>query len=95
MLFSLDRISGNRAVLIGEDQKPLEVPLSMLPDKSKSGDMFTYQDGSFSPAEDEQVKRRERVAEMLEILLKQNNEDAEEDDPENEADPTQQEPSGK
>lgn len=70
MLFSLDRVLGQTAVLMGEDNAPLEVPLSMLPKGAKNGDMFWYEKGIFSPAPDKAAQRRTRVADMLGQLLK-------------------------
>lgn len=70
MYFSVDRIIKKRAVLIGEDKKPLEVPLDMLPGGIKTGDMLYYDRGGFILTPDKAAERRERVAEMLEVLLK-------------------------
>lgn len=70
MLFSIDRITQGRAVLIDEGGKPLEVPVSMLPQGMRAGDMVEYEGSDFIPAEDKAHERRERVAEMLELLLK-------------------------
>ena len=69
MLFSVDRIIGGTAVLIGEDQKPLEVPLSMLPQGTKSGDMLYYEENCFQQAPEKAAERREAIAEMLGKLL--------------------------
>lgn len=69
MLFSLDRVVGKTAVLMGEDNKPLEVPLDMLPKGAKNGEMFWYEKGRFTPAPDKAAERRERVSGMLATLL--------------------------
>lgn len=71
MYFSVDRIIKKRAMLIGEDKKPLEVPLELLPDGIKSGDMLLYtSSGKFVPAEEKARERRQGVADMLGVLLK-------------------------
>lgn len=71
MYFSVDRIIKGKAMLIGEDRKPLEVSLSLLPPGTKSGDMLIYTNsGKFIQAEERARERREGVAEMLGILLK-------------------------
>lgn len=69
MYFSLDRIVSGKAMLLGEDGKPLEVPLSMLPEGAQNGDMFFFENGKFTKDENKAKERRERVAEMLEVLL--------------------------
>lgn len=70
MYFSIDRIIKGKAMLIGEDKKPLEVPLSLLPEGVKSGDMLQYtSSGKFVMAEERARERREGVAEMLATLL--------------------------
>lgn len=70
MYFSIDRKTGGKAMLVGEDKKPLEVPLAMLPPGAKEGEMLLYQNGKFLPAEDKTKERRERVSETLAMLLK-------------------------
>lgn len=71
MYFSIDRIIKGKAMLIGEDKKPLEVPLSLLPGGVKSGDMLLYtSSGKFVLAEERARERREGVADMLATLLK-------------------------
>ncbi len=69
MLFSVDRIIGDKVVLVGEDEKTLDVPRSMLPQNARSGDMFRYKDGMFLPAPMEAAERRERMSDMLRFLL--------------------------
>ena len=70
MLFSIDRIIGKTAELIGEDGKALQVPSNMLPKNARSGDMLDYREGAFQPAPDKAEERRERVGEMLSMLLR-------------------------
>ncbi|MDL2254402.1 DUF3006 domain-containing protein [Ruminococcaceae bacterium OttesenSCG-928-I18] len=69
MLFSVDRIIGKTAVLIGEDQKPLEVPLSMLPKGVKPGEMLYYENNEFQYAPEKTKERRETIAGVLSQLL--------------------------
>ncbi|MGD9560476.1 MAG: DUF3006 domain-containing protein [Oscillospiraceae bacterium] len=70
MYFSIDRFEGERAVLMGEDGKPLEVGRAMLPDGARAGDMLYYHKGRFVLAPDKTGERRERVADMLGQLLR-------------------------
>lgn len=70
MYFSIDRKTAGKAMLMGEDKKPLEVPADMLPPGAKEGDMLLYQNGRFLPAADKTRERRERVSEALAMLLK-------------------------
>lgn len=78
MYFSVDRIIKGKAVLIGEDRKPLTVPLDMLPAGTKSGDMLLYTNsGKFIQAEERARERRQGVAEMLGVLLKAEDDDGE------------------
>lgn len=70
MFFSIDRIVQGTAVLIGEDKLPLEVPAAMLPQGAVAGDVLRYENGAFLPAPEETAQRRERVAAMLEKLLR-------------------------
>lgn len=69
MFFSVDRIVQGKATLVGEDKKPLEVPVAMLPPGAREGDMLYYGKAGFEPAPDKTAERRSRVAGMLELLL--------------------------
>lgn len=69
MFFSIDRIVGDIAVLIGEDGRALEVPVAMLPVGAKAGEMLYHGNEGFSLAPDKTAERRSRVAGMLELLL--------------------------
>lgn len=75
MLFSIDRIVAGRAMLIDEGGKPMEVPVAMLPDGMRAGDMVEYEGERFIPANDKAHERRERVAGMLEHLLRHGNDE--------------------
>ncbi|MDL2214162.1 DUF3006 domain-containing protein [Clostridia bacterium OttesenSCG-928-O13] len=79
MFFSVDRIVSGKAMLIGEDKRPLEVSVDLLPPGTKEGDMLFYGKDGFSPAPDKTAERRTRVAGMLGTLLQM--EDDAEDDP--------------
>lgn len=68
--FSIDRFEGKTAILIGEDAKPLDVPVSMLPQGVKPGEMLLYEDGEFLKAPEKTQERRKEVADMLAKLLK-------------------------
>lgn len=69
MFFSIDRIVSGKAELIGEDRKPLQVPVDMLPEGAKAGEMLFYSNGKFTLAPDKTAERRSRVAGMLGALL--------------------------
>lgn len=71
MLFSIDRIVGQTAELIGEDRKPLQVPSNMLPRDARSGDMLWYENGRFAPAKDKAEARRRQMGETLAFLLRE------------------------
>lgn len=70
MYFSIDRISGDVAVLLDEAAKPLEIPVSMLPEEAKEGEMVLYKGGVFFAAPDKTAERRAQMAKVLEQLLK-------------------------
>lgn len=76
MFFSIDRIVGGRAMLMGEDNKPLEVGVDLLPPGAKAGDMLYYEKGRFTAAPNKTRERRERMADVLGQLLR-NREEAE------------------
>lgn len=79
MFFSVDRIISGKAELIGEDKRPLAVPVDMLPPGTREGDMLYYSNGAFTPALDKTAERRSRVADMLERLLQMPDDETEED----------------
>ena len=69
MLFSVDRIVEETAVLVDEQCAQTKVPLALLPQGVKSGDMLFCEDGVFFLAPEETEKRREQVGELLSLLL--------------------------
>lgn len=69
MLFSIDRVVGQTAVLIDERGKPMDVPLRMLPPGAKAGEMVEYEDGGFRYAPEKTALRRETIAGVLGQLL--------------------------
>lgn len=72
MYFSIDRKTGERAVLIGEDGKALEVSLAMLPPGAREGDVLRHESGAFAPAPKKTEERRRQVGEALARLLRGN-----------------------
>ncbi|NLW78788.1 MAG: DUF3006 domain-containing protein [Ruminococcaceae bacterium] len=70
MFFSIDRMASGRAVLMGEDGKPLEVGIDLLPPGAKAGDMLYYDKGRFTAAPEKTRERRERMADVLARLLR-------------------------
>ncbi len=69
MFFSVDRIVGGKAELMGEDRSPLTVPVNMLPPGTREGDMLFYGKDGFCAAPDKTAERRGRVADMLGKML--------------------------
>lgn len=69
MFFSIDRIDSGRAVLVGEDEKLLEISSSMLPKGAKEGDVLQYHQGKFTIDKERTDQRRKEVARMLAKLL--------------------------
>ena len=69
MFFSVDRIGGETAELMGEDKRSLTVPVSLLPAGTREGDMLFYGREGFVAAPEKTAERRSRVADMLGKLL--------------------------
>lgn len=64
MFFTFDRIEDNSfAVLVDDDGKIYNAELSALPKGSKTGDVFTYENGMYIPAAEEAASRKERIRE--------------------------------
>ena len=69
MLWNIDRIEGEIAVLISEEGKTERLPLAALPDGVREGDWGRLAGGVFLPDEIETEKRRRRIRGLLEDLL--------------------------
>lgn len=68
MAWSLDRIEEDLAVLIGDDEEQVNVPLDQLPDGAKAGDCFTVSDGRYVFDLQETESRRDRISRLEELL---------------------------
>ena len=69
MYYSVDRITGQVAVLVGEDETLLEAPLPALPAGVKTGDVFVREEGVFVFSRDMTDARRAAAEQMLRALL--------------------------
>ncbi len=74
MVYSVDRVIGDRAILLGDDGEPLDMPLSSLPEGIKTGDILRWEDGKAARSPADEEARRKLVAQMLGQLL-QNGDD--------------------
>ena len=68
MLFSVDRIEGEFAVLIAEDKSSLSVPRVQLPDNAKEGNMVRLVDGQYCLDDDAAEARREQILRLQQKL---------------------------
>lgn len=64
--FTLDRLEGDQAVLIGEDKAELILPKKMLPENVKEGSVLSI---SISTDELETKKREKTAKELLNEIL--------------------------
>ena len=69
MLYSLDRIEGELAVLIGDDGTSCTVPLQDLPSAAKEGKMYRKVEGVYVEDVDAELTRREQIR-MLQNRLR-------------------------
>lgn len=68
MTYSVDRIEGAYAVLVGETEPDLTVLLSELPEGVKEGAVLRLQDGVYVLDAEEQQRRRSRILALQEKL---------------------------
>ena len=61
MLYSIDRIEGEFAVLVDEQHGVVNVPCSALPAGAKAGDMLRAQGGRYILDDDAARARREQI----------------------------------
>ena len=61
MLFSLDRIEGDQAVLIGDDDTSAVVPLCDLPPMPSAGKMYRKVGGAYVEDPDAEQARRAQI----------------------------------
>ncbi len=69
MYYSVDRVAGGNAVLVGEDETLLEAPLAALPAGVRTGDVFAREDGAFTFSQERTDARRTEAEQMLHTLL--------------------------
>ncbi len=64
MFFTLDRIEENTfAVLTDDNGKVYSQKLSLLPENSRTGDVFTLQNGVYVYEAEQTAERKQRIAE--------------------------------
>lgn len=68
MLYSVDRIEGDVAVLVDEDGNSRDVPQAALPSDIRAGDMLREQNGMFVLDADAANARRARVLQLQNSL---------------------------
>lgn len=68
MLYSVDRIEGDVAVLVDEDGNSRDVPQAALPPDIRAGDMLREQNGMFVLDADAANARRARVLQLQNSL---------------------------
>ncbi|MFV0413059.1 MAG: DUF3006 domain-containing protein [Oscillospiraceae bacterium] len=74
MYYSVDRIEGNIAALIGEDGSSLMAAVEELPYGTHEGDMLLLEGGSFAAAPEKTQQRRAEIQSLLDQLLQNNGE---------------------
>lgn len=70
MLYSVDRLEQDIAVLIDEDGNSTDVPLAALPIGTKGGDMVCLSDGVYTRDDDSAAARRRKIWDLQNRLRK-------------------------
>lgn len=70
MLYSVDRIEREIAVLVDEDGNSTDVPLAALPTGVKGGDMLRLNDGVYTRDDDAAAERRRQILALQNRLRK-------------------------
>ncbi len=68
MLYSIDRLEGDLAVLIDEDENTVTLPRTQLPADVKAGDMLRLTDGEYTIDAEAARARRERILRLQQKL---------------------------
>lgn len=69
MFYSVDRIEGNTAVLEDDNEKRINVDVSLLPEGTKECDvLFKAENEKFLKDDEEKERRQKLIQEMLENL---------------------------
>lgn len=71
-IYSVDRIEGTYAVLVGDDGDDCSVLLTDLPEGMKEGAVVRLENGAYALDESEQQSRRSRVLSLQEKLRRKN-----------------------
>ncbi|RGX54517.1 MULTISPECIES: DUF3006 domain-containing protein [Anaerotruncus] len=66
--YTVDRFEGGFAVCLNEENVQREVPLLLLPEEVREGDVLILEYGMWRIDEDETAARRERIEKKLESL---------------------------
>lgn len=72
MLFSLDRIEGDKAVLVGDDDSIRVVLLSVLPPNAAAGKMYRAQEDGYVEDADAEQARRDEIRALQNRLRRRN-----------------------
>ncbi len=70
MLYSVDRMEREIAVLVDEDGNSVDVPLSALPTGVRGGDMVRLCDGVYTRDDDAAAARRQKIWDLQNRLRK-------------------------
>lgn len=71
-VYKLDRIEEDFAVLESPSGKMISVPKKLLPENAKGGDCFSYDDKNFTFSEEETIRRKKAVFDILSGLISKN-----------------------
>lgn len=71
-VYSVDRIEGDYAVLVGEDKSNVTVSLDRLPAGIKEGNVLRFEGGAYSLDSAEEQQRRSRILALQEKLCRKN-----------------------
>ena len=71
-VYSVDRIEGTYAVLVGESEPDVTVSLECLPEGVKAGNVLRFDHGAYILDADEEEIRRQRIFALQEKLRRKN-----------------------
>lgn len=67
--FSVDRIEGDRAVLVSDSEKKIIVSLNEFPFPLSEGTVVSFKDGAYVHEEDEEQRRKNRIFDLQQFLF--------------------------
>lgn len=70
MHFTVDRITGNIAVLEKEDNSHIEAPIEALPQGTKEGSVLFFNGSEYVIDTEKETERKMRIAEKQKMLFK-------------------------